>query len=74
MQNVKKNPNLIRITKFCKENHILEVLQNSSRQMFAVNKIAKRMLPMAVRLVRLWFEHADVEQTVEPFEDQVQQL
>ena len=39
-----------------------------------LNKIAKRMLPMAVRLVRLWFEHADVEQTVEPFEDQVQQL
>ena len=39
-----------------------------------LHKIAKRMLPMATRLVRLWFEHADVEQTVEPFEDQVQRL
>ena len=38
------------------------------------NKIAKRMLPMAMRLVVLWFEHADVVQTVECFEDQVQWL
>ena len=37
-----------------------------------LHKIAKRMLPMALRLVCLWFEHADVEQTEQPFEDQVQ--
>ena len=37
-----------------------------------LHKIAKRMLPMALRLVCLWFEHADVEQTEQPFDDQVQ--
>ena len=39
-----------------------------------IHKIAARMLPMALRLIRLWFEHADVGMTVEPFEDQVQRL
>ena len=37
-------------------------------------KIATRMLPMARHLLDLWLEHADVPMTVEPFEDQVQQL
>jgi hypothetical protein len=39
-----------------------------------IHKIAARMLPMALRLIRLWFEHADVGMTVAPFEDQVQRL
>ena len=39
-----------------------------------VRKVATRMLPMALRLLDLWFEHADVPMTVEPFEDQVQRL
>ena len=37
-----------------------------------IQKIAKQMLPMAKRLLKLWFEHADVEQTGEPWEHQVQ--
>ena len=39
-----------------------------------VRKVAKRMLPMALRLLDLWLEHADVEMTVARFEDQVQRL
>ena len=39
-----------------------------------VRKVATRMLPMALRLLDLWLEHADVPMTVEPFEDQVQRL
>ena len=39
-----------------------------------IHKIAARMLPMALRLLDLWLEHADVPMTVEPFEDQVQRL
>ena len=37
-------------------------------------KIATRFLPMVRRLLELWLEHADVEMTVERFEDQVQRL
>ena len=37
-------------------------------------KIATRVLPMVRRLLELWLEHADVEMTVERFEDQVQRL
>ena len=39
-----------------------------------IRKVATRMLPMALRLINLWFEHADVPMTVAPFEDQVQRL
>ena len=39
-----------------------------------VRKIAMHMLLMALHLLNLWLEHADVPMTVEPFEDQVQRL
>ena len=39
-----------------------------------IQKIAKRMLPMAKRLLKLWFEHADVEMTGEQWDHQVQRL
>ena len=39
-----------------------------------VQKIAKRMLPMAKRLLKLWFEHADEEMTGEQWDHQVQRL
>ena len=39
-----------------------------------IHKIAARMLLMALHLICLWFEHADIRMTVEPFEDQVQRL
>ena len=39
-----------------------------------IQKIAKRMLPMAKRLLKLWFEHTDEEMTGEQWDHQVQRL
>ena len=49
-----------------------EMTKNLKKVM--LHKITKHMLLMALHLVCLWFEHTDIEQTVLPFEDQVQQL
>ena len=40
----------------------------------AIQKVAMHMLLMALHLIHLWFEHADVAMMVQPFDDQVQQL
>ena len=39
-----------------------------------IQKITKRMLLMAKHLLKLWFEHADVEMTGEQWDHQVQRL
>ena len=39
-----------------------------------IHKIAKHMLLMAKHLLKLWFEHADVEMTGEQWDHQVQRL
>ena len=49
-----------------------EMAKNLRKTM--IQKIAKRMLPMAKHLLKLWFEHADVEMTGEQWDHQVQQL